>query len=144
MHLSVQESISGGFMQGPFPPSTPGGHMHAPSQEERVMAALGHASVLIPQIGLIGPLVLWLVNKDKAPYAAYQSQQAFWFQLAINAITWLLVLICVFTLGFGLLVLWPVLLGLPVLSIVYGIIGAVHAYNGRDFRYWIIGDLIKP
>ena len=108
------------------------------------MASLAHASILFQQIGLIGPLVLWLVNKDKAPYAAYQAQQAFWFHLAITLITWLVGLICVFTLGLGLLVLWPILLGLPLLSIIYGIIGAVHAYNGRDFRYWIIGDLIKP
>jgi uncharacterized Tic20 family protein len=127
-----------------YPPGSDLGPQLAPSQEERVMAALAHASILVHQIGLIGPLVLWLVNQGKAPFASYQAQQAFWFHLAITVIEWVALLFCVFTLGLGLLVMWPFLILFPLLTTIYGIVGAIHAYNGRDFRYWLIGDMIRP
>jgi uncharacterized Tic20 family protein len=129
-------------MQGNLPPS--GGHQVTPSQEERVMAALAHASVLVHQVGLIAPLVLWLVNKDKAPYAAYQAKQAFWFHLAVTVIEWIVIWACILTLGLGLFLLWPIIVALPLFSTIYGIVGAVHSYNGRDFRYWLISDFVKP
>jgi uncharacterized Tic20 family protein len=130
-------------MHGPtYPPGT--GPQQIPSSEERTMAALSHASILVHQIGLIAPLIIWLLNQDKAPYAAYQAKQAFWFHLAIMAIEWILVIFCVLTLGLGLLVVWPIFVVLPMLTMIYGIVGAVQTYNGRDFRYWIIGDLTKP
>ena len=137
-------------MQGPtYPPGMPGSTPQiAPSQEERVMAALAHASILIHQVGLIAPLVLWLINEGKAPYAAYQAKQAFFFHLFITVVTWLIVVLGIMlgllTFGIGLLVAVPLLGALPVAAMVYGIVAAIHSFNGRDFRYWIVGDWFKP
>ncbi|MDF2440419.1 MAG: uncharacterized protein JWN98_1403 [Abditibacteriota bacterium] len=112
------------------------------------MAALAHASILMQQIGLIAPLVLWLVNEGKAPYAAYQAKQAFFFHLLVAVLTWVLVglglLFGVLTLGIGLFLAIPIISALPVAAMVYGIVAAVHSYNGRDFRYWLVGEWFKP
>src|SRR5438128_2418632 len=121
-----------------------------PSDGERLMAALAHLSILVPHAGIIAPLVLWLVHQGTAPYAAYQAKQAFYFHLGIIVLTWSFIIsaivFCVATLGLGLLALLPLLFLVPALHLapaIYGIIGAVHCYEGRDFRYWLIGEWVQ-
>ena len=37
-------------------------------------------------------------------------------------------------------VLTLVFLLMPLIALVYGVVGAVRSSNGEDFRYWAIGD----
>jgi uncharacterized protein len=119
-----------------------------PPQTECVMAGLSHLSILLPQFGLFVPLILWLVNRENAPYAAYQSQQAFWFQLVVNIGFWIVAALGTVlgfaTFGLGFLALLPILGLWHVLASIYGIVGGVFAFQGRDFRYFLLGDMIKP
>ncbi|MEJ2266808.1 MAG: DUF4870 domain-containing protein [Anaerolineales bacterium] len=135
----------------PAPPLSP--------EDERTWAMLAHLSVLVNLVtGFLGPvaaLVIYLVYKDRSRYVAYQSMQAFVFQLiwwvgagaligVIWAITGLLSLIIIgillipfsilFTLGLALL---------PLGALVYGVIGAVECSKGNDFRYWLVGDWVR-
>ncbi len=130
------------------PHMAPGPPLLAPSQEEKLMAALSHASVLIPHAGIVVPLVLWIVNQGKAPFAAYQSKQALFFHLAAIILTWavglLALLMTLPTLGLVWLLMIPVLGAVPVLAAVYGIIAAIQAGNGLDFRYWKVGEWVQP
>jgi uncharacterized Tic20 family protein len=32
---------------------------------------------------------------------------------------------------------------LPLGSLVYGVIGAIETSQGRDFRYWLVGDWVR-
>ena len=61
----------------PAPPLSP--------EDERTWAMLAHLSVLVNLVtGFLGPvaaLVIYLVYKDRSRYVAYQSMQAFVFQL---------------------------------------------------------------
>lgn len=121
-----------------------------PAQEERVMATLAHASILLPHAGLLVPLVLWLIHSgrpDRA-YAAFQAKQAFVFHLSAVALQWLAAFACFvlgfFSLGLGWLLLIPIV-GLGHLAaIIMGLIGAVDSFNGRDFRYPVIGSMLSP
>ena len=119
-----------------------------PSNDERLMALCAHLSLLVPQAGLIAPLLIWLLNQDKAPFAAYQAKQALFFHLLVMVVTWVLALagivITILTLGLGLFVLIPLLGALQLVPMVLGIIGAVQSYEGRDFRYPLIGQWVQP
>ena len=112
------------------------------------MGMLAHLSILLPQCGWIVPLILWLVNKDTAPFAAYQAKQSLFFQLAVMVSFWLFgacaVVFGLLTLGLGFLALLPLLLIWHTAAAIYGIIGAIVAGQGRDFRYLLIGNLIQP
>jgi uncharacterized Tic20 family protein len=120
----------------------------APSQSERLMAAGAHLAVLLPHIGIVVPLVLWLANKDAAPFAAYQAKQAFWFQLLTIVGFWMLIIVAVtlglVTFGIGLLATLPLLLVWHFAADIYGIIGAVYAGQARDFRYLLVGSILQP
>jgi hypothetical protein len=32
---------------------------------------------------------------------------------------------------------------IPLAALIYGIVGAVDCNNGKDFRYWLIGDWVR-
>ena len=62
------------------------------TQDEHIMAALAHASVILPFWGLIGALVIWATQRDKSRFVAFQ---------ALQAVTYQLVLVVCGLLGFG-------------------------------------------
>ncbi len=131
--------------------------------EERSMAALAHASILlnlfIPGLGIIAAAAVWLTQNERSPFARKQALQAAVFQ-----IVWLLLPILVAVVGvmaavggaiagalndarvavllipaiFGVLALLAVFL----LGILYALVGAYETYQGRDFRYWLVGKLV--
>lgn len=47
-----------------------------PTQDERIMAAVAHATVIWPTLGLLAPLVIWGTQREKSPFVGFQSIQA--------------------------------------------------------------------
>ena len=135
-----------------------------PTQDERIMGALPHISVLIPYIGVIVPIMIWVTQKDKSRFVYIHALQAAAYQLVLFVATplgWG----CYF-LSFVLLIPtkaliqpsseWPVLavtfipfcvLGLIglgwLLFLIYGIVAAIQVFQGKDFRYIVIGDQVE-
>jgi len=137
-----------------------------PTQDERIMAALAHISALLPMMGVIAPIVIWVTQKEKSKYVAYQSIQAVAFQFSM-ILAWFAGMGCymcsffsifltipfadsaesespLFALGFiiPMLVLGLIMIGGLVFT-VYGFIGAVMAFQGKPFRYAIIGSRVE-
>ena len=123
--------------------------------EERTWAMLAHLSVLINLVtGILGPVaafIIYIVFKDRSRYVAYQSLQSLIMQL----IVWVgggLIIGAAWTVsgllsvvGIGLLLMpFACLLSLiPLVAPIYGIIGAVQTSEGKDFKYWLIGDWVR-
>lgn len=120
--------------------------------EERTWAMVAHLSILLNLVsgllGVVAPLIIYVIYKDRSRYVAYHSLQSFFFQL-------------IFWVGGGVLaglawavsgILTAILIGLlcmpialllslvPLGAIVYGIIGGIQCSQGQDFRYWLVGD----
>jgi uncharacterized protein len=140
-----------------------------PTQDERVMAALAQISVLVPLLGVIAPIVIWVTQKDKSRYVAFQSLQAVAFQLTM-VFAWFIGMGCymcsffsmfltiplassrelpqsinpLFGVGFftPFLVMGLMLLG-GFLFILYGIFAAVMTFQGKPFRYAILGRRVE-
>lgn len=124
--------------------------------DERTWAMLAHLSVLLNLVtGFLGPVaafVIYLVYKDRSRYVAYQSMQAFVFQLIwwvgggiLAGIAWAIsgALVAAFLIG-CLLMPFALLISLmPLIALVYGVIGAIQTSQGQDFRYWLIGDWVR-
>jgi uncharacterized Tic20 family protein len=95
--------------------------------DPKSMAVL--AQVLGIVTGLIGPLIIYLVNGDKDPYVRHHSAEALNFQLTL-LIAYLVSFVLMFVLiGFLLIfVVW-------ILAIVWGIQAAMAANRGEWYRY---------
>lgn len=132
----------------------------APSQEERTMAALAHGSILLFGMGVVAAIVLWVTQKEKSRYVAFQALQAVAYHIAGFAI-FLVGMACWMGLYFASLIplittpeesasaaLWifilvTLLMLVPFVQmglwIIGGWWGAARALQGREFRYIVIG-----
>jgi hypothetical protein len=132
------------------------------STDERTSAALAHGSVLLNLFsgvgGMIAALVIWLTQREKSTWVAFHALQSLVFQAAVIIITVLLVgvvwvvgfIVSFATVGFGTIVAVPVMIlvffgGFVLIGagVVYGLYGAYQVYQGREFQYKWIGDLVQ-
>jgi uncharacterized protein len=136
-------------------PESPGGSIPLSPNEERTWAMLAHLSVLLNLVtgflGGITAIIIYFVYKDRSRLVAYHAMQAF----IVQAIAWLGAgllsgLFIAFGSAFAILVLpllclipgFLLLLLIPI-SLIYGIIGGVQVNQGKDFRYWQVGDWVR-
>jgi len=132
-------------------------------REERLMAAIAHASVVIFGPGILAGVLIWLTQKEKAPFASRQGLQAAVYQLVgmivamvlwvvwgiFYALTWIPLVRNpeqfeaapppIFWIGMASMVV-PLLVML--VWALYGLWGGVQCLRGRDFRYVFVGKLL--
>jgi len=123
--------------------------------EEHTWAMIAQLSILANLFtGFLGPviaLIIYLVYKERSRYVAYQSLQAFIFQLiwwigagALAGIAWAVSgLLAIVLVGCCLMPFALFISLIPVAALVYGVVAAVECSQGRDFRYWLIGDWVR-
>ncbi|MBC01854.1 MAG: hypothetical protein CMJ34_00935 [Phycisphaerae bacterium] len=86
-------------------------------------------SLVVPMVGFVIPLVMWLVRKDENDLIDLQGREIInWLIFELIAVVVCLVLSFVII---GI----PMLIVLGVLGIVFPIIGAVKASKGEFYRY---------
>lgn len=105
-------------------------------QEDKTLALITHLSGIVA--GFIMPLIIWLINKDKADkgWLTAQAKEALNFQITVF-MAW----IAAFFLSFLLIgfLLYPVIL---IGNLVLCILAGVKANNGEDYRYPVAIRLI--
>jgi len=138
------------------PPVTP----PAPPQpltavEERQWAMLAHLGVLANLVsGFLGPLVpliIYMIYKDRSRYVAYQSLQALIFQLIwwigggiLTGIAWTIAgILSAVVIGLLLMPVACLISAMPLFALVYGIYGAIQTNQGKDFKYWMVGEWVR-
>ena len=138
-----------------------------PTQNDKIMAALAHVSAILPLMGVIAPIVIWATQKDKSEFVAFQALQAVAYQL-LMILAWFVGMGCymlsffstfltiplagsssdvdptvspIFILGFLIpfIIFGAIFIGGAVF-IIYGLVGAVATFQGKDFRYLLIGN----
>ena len=137
------------------------------NQDDKVLAGLAHGSILLNLFtggfgGIIAALVIWLIQKEKSAYVAYQALQAVVYQTVTFLLTmvawccwgvlWMVMLLpplfanpeayeqappAGFWVGMALMI---VPLGLWGITILYGLWGGARCLGGHDFKYIIIGN----
>ena len=103
--------------------------------EARNMAVLCH--LLGVFLGILGPLVIWLMKKDEFAYVNDQGKEALNFHItlliayAVSTVAY--ILIAAITCGFGAFLFFPAAVGIA--QLVLGIIATMKASEGQYYRY---------
>jgi uncharacterized Tic20 family protein len=136
------------------------------SSEESWLAALSHAGILIPSLGFVVPLIVWITQREKSANLRFQSLQALTFQLLVAAVGVVLgALSGLFVGALGLLsgafafalqsetpfvlitggqfLVFGGLLCLMGLAVLLGIVAAIACLSGSNFRYPILGRRLE-
>ncbi len=127
--------------------------------DERTWAMLAHLSVLVNLVtGLGGPiaaLIIYFVYRNRSRFIAYQALQSVIFQLigwygggTLIGVMWAIVgvlsalIVGVILIPFAL-IFTLVFAILPLGTLIYGLYGAYQVNQGKDFRYWLVGDWVR-
>lgn len=103
------------------------------SPEEKNWALVSHlsgfAGYLVPFGNIIAPLLIWKMKEAKLPFASSQALEALNFQISFT--------IYAFVAGLSIFILIGlILLPLVVIAgIVFTVIGAINASEGKAYRY---------
>ena len=104
------------------------------SKDARETAMLCH---LLGIVGFIAPLVIWLNEKDKHKFVNEHGRAAMNYQISIiiyYAASWVL---CFIIIGIFMLI------ALAIMHIIFVIMGAVKAINGKPWQYPIAIRFLK-
>lgn len=121
----------------PVPPTEPSPQPPtdlATTPDARRWAMLCHLLALSGLLGngigfLLGPLVAWLVKREDHPFIDVQGREAVNFQITM----FLALIVCV---PFAFLLIGiPVMIAIGILMVVFPIIGAIQASEGKSYRY---------
>lgn len=141
----------------PVPAAEPGPRYdEVPSQEDRNLAVLAHLSPIAGLIGIplgtvLGPLVVWLVTKDRSPFLDDQGKEALNFQIAVLIAGVVLGAILFVSIALGILILplfvavlaGVALAGLAVFVIIAMVMAAMKAHAGVAYRYPVRITFVK-
>ena len=110
--------------------------------EEKQMGLFLHLSqlvnIIIPPLGIIAPIVIWQLQKDKMPgLDAHGKMVTNW--LISSLIYWIVSCLLLFVFLLGLIPM----LGLMIAGIVFPIVGGIKANNGEFWEYPLTIKFLK-
>ena len=129
--------------------------------DDKLMSILSHLAILIPNIGILAPIVIWLTQKEKSKFVRYNAIQAIFFQLLFFILLMLSLFIGIILMAISLMfanvssggepgTFFWVSMGIMNLYFplwfffsIYAIVAAVKSYRGKIFRYLIIGRIVE-
>lgn len=117
------------------------------SSGDRNMAMLCHlisfVGIVIPFGNILGPLVVWLIQREKSPFVDEHGKESINFQLSLIVYSFVgvlllvvsAILVIVFIGIFMLVIVGLIVLALFVFSLIVVIVASVRASNGEMYRY---------
>lgn len=111
-------------------------------REARKWGMICHLSALIGILGngigfLLGPLVVWLIKREDHPFIDEQGKEAVNFQITMFLALLVSALLALVLIGFLFMII------IAFLMIIFPIIGAIRASDGKNYRYPVSLRLIK-
>jgi uncharacterized Tic20 family protein len=125
----------------PLPPSA-----QLSQRDERLWAMGCHLSSLamylaIPFANILGPFIVWSIQRDKSPLVDDQGKEAVNFQITMTIAFAVAIVLAISVIG--LIVAIPLLAVLPVIQILFTVLAAIKANEGVAYRYPLTIRFIK-
>ena len=94
-----------------------------------MMLHLSQLFVFAGGVGLVVPVVLWLISKDKSPMANLHGNRIMNWIISWFIYMMIAAILCLFIVGI------PILIALLILQVAFPIIAGVKANDGQDWSY---------
>lgn len=118
----------------------------APSTDSRNLAVAAHLSAFVGLAGIpsfVGPLVVWLLHRERDPFVAEHARQALNFNLSVLIYAGAAVALSVITIGLGLIVTVPAAIAGAIAWLALTVVAAMRAAEGERYRYPLTLDLVS-
>jgi uncharacterized Tic20 family protein len=125
-----------------IPPPPPAGDVSLTENDKTMgmichLAAFAGVVVPFPFVNIIGPLVVWVTQKDKSPFIDYHGKESLNFQITVA------IAVTVAFLSLFLLIGFVLLPAVSIYAVVMTIIAAIKAKEGLRYRFPYSLRLIK-
>jgi uncharacterized Tic20 family protein len=135
-----------------------------PNQDERIMTAIAHGSIVAGGFGIVAAAIIWLTQREKSGYVRFQALQATAYQFA-GMLATILVWACwgcfyavslirlvgdpqgfeaapppIFWISLTSMILPIALMGLWWL---YGLYAGLRTLLGHEFQYIWLGSIVR-
>jgi uncharacterized protein len=111
--------------------------LFTPTSDDRVLGLLSHLLAIVPGVGILGPLVIYLVKRGQSPFVEENAKESLNFQITV---------ILAFIISGILMVVWIgyiLLAVLGVAEVVLVIVATIKASENKIYRYPFNLRLIK-
>jgi uncharacterized Tic20 family protein len=116
------------------------------SSEEKNWALAAHMSALVMLVsipGVLGPLIVWLIQRDKMPFVNMHGKEALNFQLTQFFVMLACVILGFATCSVGFIITGPIAIADAIFAMVMAVIAGLKAGNGENYSYPLTWRLIK-
>jgi uncharacterized Tic20 family protein len=111
--------------------------LYTPTSEERTLAILSHILTVVPGIGFIAPLVIYLLKNQESAFVGAHSKESLNFQITVF-FAYLVALILIVIL-IGVFLLWAI----GIINVILVVVATVRASENKLYRYPFNLRLIK-
>jgi uncharacterized Tic20 family protein len=109
-------------------------------QDEKTWATLVHLApfaAAVVGIPLLGPLIVFLIVKDRGQFVRFHAAQALNFQIIMTIAFWVFGALSFVLIGI------PFLIATGIVWVMLSIVAAVKANNGEWYRYPMTPEIVR-
>jgi len=111
--------------------------LFTPTSDDRLLGLLSHLLAIVPGIGILGPLVIYLIKRGQSSFVEENAKESLNFQITMILAFIISGILMVVWIGFILLAV------LGVAEVVLVIIATIRASENKIYRYPFNLRLIK-
>ena len=111
--------------------------LFTPTSDDRLLGLLSHLLAIVPGVGILGPLVIYLIKRGQSSFVEENAKESLNFQITMILAFIISAILMVVWIGFILLVV------LGVAEVVLVIIATIRASENKIYRYPFNLRLIK-
>jgi uncharacterized Tic20 family protein len=111
--------------------------LFTPTSDDRVLGLLSHLLAIVPGIGILGPLVIYLLKRGQSSFVEENAKESLNFQITVILAFIISGILMVVWIGFILMAI------LGVAELVLVIIATIRAGENKIYRYPFNLRLIK-
>jgi len=111
--------------------------LFTPTNDDRVLGLLSHLLAIVPGVGILGPLVIYLLKKGQSSFVEENAKESLNFQITVILSFIICGILMVVWIGYILMAI------LGVAEVVLVIIATIRASENKIYRYPFNLRLIK-
>jgi uncharacterized Tic20 family protein len=111
--------------------------LFSPTSDDRLLGLLSHLLAIVPGVGILGPLVIYLIKRGQSSFVEENAKESLNFQITMILAFIISGILMVVWIGFILLAI------LGVAEVVLVIVATIRASENKIYRYPFNLRLIK-
>jgi uncharacterized Tic20 family protein len=108
-----------------------------PTSDERTLAMLSHILTVVPGVGILAPLVIYLLKNRESAFVAYHAKESLNFQITIFILYFISIILIIVLVG--VLMVWVI----GIVNVILAVVATIKASENKLYRYPFNIRLIK-